>query len=271
MELSIVGLDALNLSFLHLIFLLINIFLFDFLTYKLEGYSLLSFLSSHKKLLPKVFLVLISFVAVLEFYAHWLGKTWNFPYLDIKSYFLFEIPLLVIYAFYLLETYTGVRSILKKLKIIKNQTNSSFLKINFIFLRNISIVVIFTGTLFLLISSKANSSNEFFSVNYAPPIADYIFNILALIAFSWCMVPAQHLKRSDLLIISITGIISAFIYESFNLPAGFWRYTNIPLSHIAIFNIPLIIYLFWPIQYFILIPFYRLFVNNKEGSCLDND
>lgn len=263
------------LLFFNSLFMLGNIFLFDCLSYELKGFSLLSLPRSHLK---RHFLVLgLLFGFILESYLHWLGKFWYFPYWDLPFYLIIFIPGFAFYFLYLTETYLGVKAVFEHFFLKWRVKKESFagLKKIFVSLGLIGGIGLGFSTVYIALHTFISGNfQEFFSVNVVPQI-DYkpLVIPMFIVGFSlWFLLEYLEYERHEtsilyemlkgnfwpLISVLVAAWLSAVLYEVFNMPSGVWRYTNIPLTNITFFQIPLIVYIAWPFHYIILFSLYRV-------------
>lgn len=264
-----------NISTAHVLFLTGNIIFFDYISFKFSRYSLLRLIRDSKILLKWVLCALL-FVFLIELYAHWLGKYWYFPLVDVYSYFIVIIPLLVVYTFYLLETYFGIKALVTTFSKRTNQKFKTLFHLTKVrLLLKISTLCFVISTFILFSSISSSSIQEFLSVDFAPQNEDMkVFILVFLCALFLSLALECLLYQSGtpsllsysasgnlipLFSILIAAILSALFYEGFNAPAGFWRYSNIPFSGLSLFNVPLLVFLGWPFQYPICLSLYAIF------------
>ncbi len=266
-----------NLAFATFVFMLGNILFFDSIVYKSTQKSILH---SYDKDSSRIFYALVCyivFVLFLELYVHWLGKFWYFPKMSTAFYIFVEVPLLLFYSLYLLESYQAVKILFRdkvnnKLQLNKNvhiaHSFSSFA---------VEVVILLTATLYLFSQRLNDSFNEFFSISTVVIVSHPILHIItiSLVFLTTISIVERLLYKlksrsyllcgdySSILSMCLAGLISGLFYEVFNAFGGFWRYSNVPFSEVNLFQIPILVLVCWPVQYFILIPLYDLLVSEK--------
>lgn len=97
-----------------------------------------------------------------------------------------------------------------------------------------------------------------------------IFFILEFICFT---LKRETLTRDlvrgnfiPLISIIISSFICIILVEFINAPIQIWRFSNWPYQEINLFNIPLIAFLLWPMQYLLLLPIIRILDSKNEDN-----
>lgn len=67
-----------------------------------------------------------------------------------------------------------------------------------------------------------------------------------------------------ILVLLIVTYLTAFVWETMNIPVHAWVYTNIPYSNIRLFGLPVLVYAVWPFVYILYISFFRIFLSHDE-------
>lgn len=274
-----------NLTLATFIFMVGNIIFFDSIVNKFTNTSFIKSIIKYPKEIIRSLVCFFVFVFIIEIYAHWLGKYWYFPLMDTTFYFWVEIPLLIIYSLYLLETYQGTKAVLIHIFNLKGSRENIINTISSkVFLICIALLAI--GTIFLIWQRRQDALIKLLSINTLPTSPYPILNTLILVLMSvslWIIMEYLLFKIRkkfsilikingcwvSLIIIVVSGISTAIFYEIFNAPGGFWRYGNIPFSEYNFLGIPLLVFMGWPFQYLILIPLYEL-MTSKSKNILTN-
>lgn len=269
------------LTTFNFIFLFGNILLFDFLSYELSGFSFLHSIKNTPKILLHILLIGSIFSVAIELYAHWFGKFWYYPQWNLLSYSILIMPVLIVYAFYLIESYMGIKAILyyllkrhRERKIIYSKSRKIFLAAGIIGVLGLGISTIYIA----LSAAFGNSFEEFLSVNAVPILRNAPFIPVFFVGvFAWLFFEYLEYERHEtsliceilqgnfipLISVFIAAIVCSLVYEGFNAPAGLWRYANVPLSQVLIFNVPILIFVGWPFQFFPLLAMYRVFFKKE--------
>lgn len=261
----------------HWIFYIGNILFFDYLSYTFGNFSLIHSNKKLVRLISHFLLVGVLFAFFAEVYIHWIGKFWYYPTLRYPwEYFLGIIPEFAIYTFYLLETYLGTKAVLEYLFVKRHHHKESFAgyKRLFMTLGVIGSVGLGACTIYILLQTTlGNTIGDTLSIIYKPFGSSISYFILVLIAiFFWLILEYLEFEKRETsmlyeflrgniwptLAIFVAAWISAFIYEGFNAPSGAWRYANFPFQHVAIWGVPIIVFITWPFHYFPAFSLYRL-------------
>lgn len=288
---GLVGLVLIAVSFLHwylpftntnvllfnLLFYAGNVLFFDFLSYELSGNSPLHSKYRGVRLSLRFLLLGFLFGLILEFYAHWIGKFWYYPYWDLSFYAVVFIPGFAFYAFYLLETYMGTKAVIEHF-FIKRRPKDNLA--DFPKFKNLFTILGFIGstgivglTTFLILKTTIRGiTGKIFepataiasNITFVPLILIPIFIWLFLEYLEYerhetsMLYETLHGNFSPLAAVFISAWVSALVYEVFNVPSGLWRYANMPWPELTIYHVPMAVYLFWPLHYFPLFSLYRV-------------
>ncbi|MBI2608129.1 MAG: hypothetical protein HYW47_00835 [Deltaproteobacteria bacterium] len=250
------------------------ILIFDRLTEKFYGKSLLQEISqSFKNILIFFFISTISGI-ILECGAQWLGKVWFYPYADIYTYSILFIPGFAIYWLIVLESYAALKGVLNyfrndKKNIYKEHAFEPFLQKTLGFLGIILIPI----SIFLILKDYAAYGGYFFSLNQKAdyPVKTFLL-MMFFLGFLFLFEFILYLKKTDsflkemlhcdfvsLLAILLAAAIMGIFMETHNTMYYYWEYSHWPLQHIKLFNVPIIILLAWPFHYFIILYLFRIF------------
>ncbi|OGH11381.1 MAG: hypothetical protein A3B38_00955 [Candidatus Levybacteria bacterium RIFCSPLOWO2_01_FULL_36_13] len=273
-------LNAFTLLIAHAIFVVGNILILDFISLKLNNYSLIAYFFDRKNFIgafAKLSIAGVIFAFFLEFYLHYMGKFWYFPYWNYWWYFLLLIPGWAGYVFYFVEIYLGTRAVLSRFVKPSSKINiSQFMKF-MLYLCSITAVL---STLWLLMNINFLTLKEFLSINFTKPIdvALILPLFLASISLSFIFDYLVYKRKNisfffsffqgrpiSLISILLGGWIVGFVWEIFNQKALFWHYSNVPFSELTFLEIPVMVIIFWPIQFFPILSLYYLFFDAKEA------
>lgn len=267
-----------NLAIGHFIFLLGNILLFDSISYELGGYSLLKTISKNKiKFFLGIGVVCGYFLELLDnSFAH----IWYYPPLTTFQYGLFMTLGFGFYFLYLIESYLGVKAILihffKKHK--RKPENFRKLRILFIAVGFIGTVGLGASTLYLSLKSGSILINQSLQTSES-----LFFPAMFVLFFLFLFLDYLEYERHEtslifniykgnlipLFAVLLASFMCSLVYESFVVPTGIWRYMNIPFQETKILGIPLFVIIFWPLQYFALIAFYRVLFKKETEKIYD--
>lgn len=258
------------------LFVLGNIFIFDYLSERFSGYSLLKV--HHRR---KHFLILGFLVGLfLELYINWIGKFWYFPYWDEAFYIISFVPGWALYSLYLLETYLGVKAIIEKL-FFKSRFRESFAGLRLIFISAgmLGAAMLSTGTLYLALSLTKREWQEALIINQTRQSNphNWYWYFIIVIGF-WLILECFEYYRHEtsllyeifkgnywpLLAIIVASLAGAISYEVFNLPGGLWRYSyeNVPFAQLRFIGFPVMMFIAWPFHYLPVISLYRILYKN---------
>lgn len=262
------------LIYANLAFYIGNILLFDAISYNFAGFSLFHSTNSFLKFIMHALLLGGLFGLVIEFYYHWLGKLWYYPYWSFSFYLLIFVPGFTVYCLYMVETYLGVKAVLQHFFHHKRK-KESFVGMKKIFLVSGLLGSLGIGALsvyMFMATTIQGFLNGLFLLKtpLLPQVPLSITWILAI--FIWLFFEYVEYERHEtsllfeiihgnyipLVAVLFSSLFSAILYESFNVPGGLWRYANFPFENIRVWQVPLFVILTWPFQYFPLFSLYRV-------------
>lgn len=253
---------------------------FDFIVFKREGKSYLSSGDLPKKL-AGLFGFSVIVTIIMEVSGNIIGNFWFYPYYSFGQYISLIFFNFFAYCFLLLESYWAARSFLK-IKIKSGAYSKSFARLldgmaelfSYFWIPALIAMLIalkyqeYPRTLGGLINSKFG--------NNVP--------LLAFLAFAICLwlfcegksfqrrgpTVLFDLMKGDYRNIAFAlsaSAVTSIVFEYYNLFFSFWVYDNVPFADINFFNIPVAVFLAWPLQYLVLIPLYGLVVGKvKHGK-----
>jgi|GEM_PF-1615102 len=292
-SLSIIGLALFLLAFaqfftphnLLFVFLFWNCFIASIalfseaLTLKYSSYSFLTVLWNDKRGLLRFIAVSILSGFLFDVFALWLSKLWVYPFFTPKIYYtILFIPGWTLYWLMILESFLGIKALLEKYfgsKIVNNLKPNHFTGF-------VGGIALFVLTLFLsnnLIRSKISVFEISQPINYH---INFWFIILLFIAFLLIIEYLQNIKEKSSLLstifaghyqnitaILLSSLLLSIVMEAINIPIGYWRYTNWPMSDLAILGLPLLTFAFWPLHYIAFLSLYN-WLGKKETKPIWN-
>lgn len=262
------------------VFFIGNILIFDYLSERLSGYSLLKTPNRRKH-----FLILgLLFGIILEFYLNLVGKFWHFPYWDITFFLMIFVPGYAAYSFYLIEAYLGTKAVLEHF-FLRRHAPESFagLKTIFTTVGILGAVMFSVGTTYLLLRLSPVGWQQGLLINQprAGDPAQWYWYFVIFIGI-WLLLDFLEYQRHEtsliyeiikgnywpIIAIFVAGIVSAVVYEVFNLHGGLWRYnnSNAPFSNIQFIGFPIMMYIGWPFHFLPVLSLYRLLFKKESQN-----
>lgn len=254
-----------------------NILFFDYLSYQFSGFSILHNKKSWISLGSHFLVLGLIFGSFAELYVHWIGKFWYYPTFTVPwAYFLTILPIFGLYMLYLLETYLGIKAFLEHIfhHRIKRKESFAGMKKIFIWMGLLGAIGLGASTVFVLMGmSLGGLSQNIFEIIYKPfPSHLSYFIFVAIAIFFWMIFEFLEYEKHEtsmlyefvkgnyfpVVAVFLSAWLSAFLYEGFNVPSGTWRYANFPFSNIAIWGVPVLVFITWPFHYFPAFSLYRV-------------
>jgi hypothetical protein len=220
---------------------------------------------------------------ILDITHVWFLKLWYYPWLDnILLYLLVFAPLgyilfgYIIYVFYrFFKHHWDFLVKPGRMSEIKNRIYQILIKLELI----VGILGLATSICYLVkFVTENNLIWPAVNVSVVAPSPIWVGFLFWISAFFIVEYLCFRLKREtltrDLLrgnfvpIYSIlaASIICIVLVEIYNTPFQAWTFINWPLDTVRFFKIPLVAYLLWPMQFFLILPLIRLF----DGRNIEN-
>lgn len=219
-----------------------------------------------------------------------LGKLWIYPDWSFIFYLFIFIPGFAVYWLTLAESYLAVKTVLDYFRKGKSNMNRYFAYEGFFFL-----VLLLLGVGFLLYVvfhvyfNFLQQTKPFFDALYVSDhsglFAIAFVDVLLIFFGTWFIFEfiEYRLKKSSLIhdllhgyynplvaVFASSWIVAVFM-EGQNIPAQLWGYTNWPLSEIAIFGIPILVFVTWPIHYISFLSLFRIITDKQSEEVWSGD
>ncbi len=240
-------------------------FLFDFLDHFLNKKSFLTSGNLQEKTISFLGFSLV-FGILLEGMGKFFGKFWYYPYHNAFTYFLFIYPEYVSYCFLMMESFWLTSNLIRN---NKQKAGPKLVEAAKIF-RYCWIACIIVLIPIVFMSTYPTTLTALIGRHFTSGTPVYLFVVFAL--FFWFFIESLYIEKEGkttlffLFQAVIAASATAFIFEFYNSFLSAWVYDNVPFSGISLFKVPALVFVFWPVQYFILIPLYNLFFRAEDNK-----
>ncbi|KKT35247.1 MAG: hypothetical protein UW24_C0012G0052 [Parcubacteria group bacterium GW2011_GWA2_44_12] len=258
----------------------------DGITQKIYNKSLLHEIRKSKKNMISFFVISVLGGIILEGVAQWLGKLWVYPYFNIYSYSIFFILGFGLYWLMIAESYLATKAIFDYLRRGKNIVRNYywFEPPFYKFIGVLGAVLIFLSVFFMLRDYVPNGGYVFdisnpinYKVNFIYVITIFLGTWFVLESIEYFRKKTSLLKDifhhyfNPLISILITSFVLAIIMETENIPHGFWIYTNWPFENIQLLNLPVTMFIAWPLHYVTFLSLFRAFTEKESDEIWRGD
>lgn len=260
----------------------------DYFAEKISNRSLLQMILSNNKYKFNYFFIGLIGGLILEAYVSYFGGLWYYPFFETWNYIVIAILMGGFGAYFLaiISSYYFVKVLLDKINKGTKRINPNQNKYKFLFS---GLGILGLGGLIYTFNEIAIGTNYFqeFAFNINERKDPYISFETVLIAFLsvWFIFEAVEFfrHRNSILIdtlngyfvpiiaILISSISLALYMELQNSYIDLWIYVNFPLENIRVLNLPLLMYLSWPLHYIGFISLYRAFGDPPSAELLAGD
>ena len=274
------------LAFFWFLFMFGIILISDGITEKIYKKSLLREIRKSKKNTILFFIISIAGGIILEGVAQWLGKLWVYPYFNAYTYSIFFIFGFGLYWLMIAESYLATKAILDYIRrgkqIVRNYYwfEPPFYKL----LGLIGAILVPLSAFFMLHDYTSNggyifdiSSHTNYKVNFIYIITIFLGTWFVLECIEYFRKKTSLLKDifhhyfNPLAAILIASFILAIIMETENIPYGFWQYTNWPFENIQFLNLPVMMFIAWPLHYVAFLSLFRAFTEKESNEIWKGD
>lgn len=219
-----------------------------------------------------VFLVGLVGAFLIEAVGNWYLKLWYYPLFSLYLY-IFILPFILMGYFYVLvRGFVAVQLLLFDYIKPRAEVGLPTKKLAFVFhllgvLGTLGIITSLFRTFihfhFTNIALFLNSSGvKTFSLFDILLLTVSLFFVIEFLEYELREDTfLMHLCTGDwlpLLTILAVSLVTSLTMEIFNVPLLLWIYTNWPYSDIALLGVPVSVLLAWPVQYLLLVSFYRV-------------
>ncbi|MEK7560273.1 MAG: hypothetical protein AAB522_03170 [Patescibacteria group bacterium] len=224
---------------------------------------------------------------ILEGIAQWLGKLLVYPYFNVYTYFFafvlgFSLNWLMIAESYLVikVTFDYWR---RGRKIISNYYWFEPLLYKLLGVVGGVIVPVFA---FLMLRDYTSYGGYIFNVsNFISYKTSFLYIVMMFLGTWFVFEYVEYLGKKTSLLKSIfhhyftplasiltASFVLAIIMETGNISHGFWVYTNNwPLGNIKVLDLPVMLFLMWPLHYVVFLSFFRAFAEKEFDEIWKGD
>jgi hypothetical protein len=223
---------------------------------------------------------------LLDGIAKYLGKLWIYPDWSLALYLILFIPGWAFYWLVITETYLGVKTLVDYLRKGRRWASKPFSFERSFYWVLSSVGLVFSAyavgdaattylsqSLPLATLSDVHSVTETFQISFTQ-VAMFcigLFFIFEGIEYyrkkTSFIKDTLHQYYTPLISIFLAALVTAVLMESQNIPVGLWVYTRWPLPEYAIYGIPLLASIAWPLHYLAFLSAFRA-LTDKESSCI---
>jgi hypothetical protein len=235
----------------------------------------------------KLRLVLILVVAYtlslgVDIFGFYLVRLWYFPKfdMDILTYFVIGPVLYIQYGVILFLIYEIIKNALHwKNKSGKfNKRDQTIYKLLVYSQLSLGVVLLVISVIYLYILFKQAQFSTLNWINqsgnieiswwlpFAAAFGAYaIFDYLSFIFGKSTLLKDIYTRRLQPLAVIVLAALGGIIFtELLNVPLQIWTFSNWPLGHLRLLNIPLLAWLSWPVQFIALLTMLRLALKEKD-------
>jgi len=275
-----------NLTLFYIAFCLGIILIGDYVAVAYGKVSPLVVIFQSKRSFFKFYLVSFTGGLILEFFMNYLGGFWWYPFYNTGFYWLTVILLcgFGVYFLTIISSYAVVYAVLdQKRKMYEKRKQADFGRSGYQFLLIVGVLCL--GYVMWKVIQGTDFFGNFVFVINAPKIAYIAFStvIVAFVGFS-CIFEYIAYKRQRLTIIGslwqgnwrpvaailISALFLLLYMELQNQPIKLWQYSNAPMGNAMVFDLPLWIYIGWPLHYIGFISLYQAFGDATALKLIDN-
>lgn len=231
--------------------------------------------------IPKAHIFVIGFIFafLIELFGNWIWKMWYYPPFSIDTYLIAMPFIIAIYFYFLLQGYLSARALLMPFrKKIKNRKSEEIWLVWAGRFGGFGIIVGIMQALSMVHYQDIHFFNSYgvqkFNLTNVIIVSFSVFFILEYLEYRQKEDTfLSHILHGDwvpLASVMVASISTSLSMEAMNIPMKIWAYTNWPGPHIqALDGLPPAIFLVWPVQYIIMIAFYRVFYKRETVGIWD--
>jgi len=227
---------------------------------------------------------------LLDGVAKFLGKLWIYPDWTPIFYAAIFIPGFAAYWLAICESYLAVKVLLDKITPGKRRVGKLHRYERWFYstLGMCGVIFSLLATLLLLIDFFQQSLPLFVpdDVRVSAPSFQVAFTeVMLLFLGIWFFLEwleyyrkktslikdIVHHYYTPLIAIVLGSMITSVFMELQNVPAGLWRYTNWPLSDFAVLDMPILIFIIWPLHYITFLSLFRAMTNKESAMIWQSD
>lgn len=274
------------LAFFWFLFMFGIVLISDGITEKIYNKSLLGEIRKSKKNLILFFIISIAGGIILEGVAQWLGKLWIYPYFNTYSYPVFFIFGFGLYWLMIAESYLATKAILDYIRRGKNIVRNYywFEPPFYKFLGIVGFILVPLSAFFMLRDYTINGGYIFDISNQINYKVNFVYVITIFLGTWFILECIEYFRKKTSLIkdifhhyfnplasILLASFILAIIMETENILHGFWRYTNWPFENIQFLNLPIMMFIAWPLHYVAFLSLFRAFTEKESDDIWKGD
>lgn len=258
----------------------------DGITEKIYKKSLLREIKKNKKNTILFFVISIAGGIILEGVAQWLGKLWIYPYFNFYTYSVFFVLGFGLYWLMIAESYLATKAFFDYLRRGKQIVRNYywFEPLFYKLLGIIGVILVPLSAFFILSDYTSHGGYVFDISNQINYKVNFIYIITIFLGTWFVFECIEYFRKKTSLLkdifhhyfnplvsILIASFILAIIMETENIPFGFWRYTNWPFENIQFLNLPVMMFLAWPLQYIAFLSLFRAFTQKESDEIWKGD
>lgn len=256
------------------------IFIFDFFDRKYFYRSVIPDGKNRKRKFWIITVVSILFCVLLEITGVFVGRLWYYPFMSMKSYLLFAPFAFGVYTLLLFILYEFLRDFIASFKKIDSIGRiSKSLYSNIMHIELILGIFGYFKAVDYILNFLNNPGLSPFIISQrgeVPFPALFISGIVGVSTFFIfefiCFKQNKQTLTHDILggnfwpivIILLANTIAIITIEFANGPLQIWVFSNWPLDHIRILNIPVMAIFAWPFQFPVFLSMLRALFPSKE-------
>ncbi len=258
----------------------------DGITEKIYKKSLLREIRKSRKNTILFFIISAIGGIILDGVVQWLGKLWIYPYFNTYTYFIFFIPGFGLYWLMIAESYLATKAIFDYLhrgkQIVRNYYwfEPPFYK----FLGVVGVILISLSAFFILHDYTSNGGYIFDISNHVNYKVNFIYIITIFLGTWFVLECIEYFRKKTSLLkdifhhyfnplvsILIASFILAILMEMENISYSLWQYTNWPFENIQFLNLPVMMFLAWPLHYVAFLSLFRVFTEKESDEIWKGD
>lgn len=262
------------------------IFISDGVTQTIYKKSLLREILKNKRNTISFFAISMVGGIVLEGVAQWLGKLWIYPYFNPYFYFIFFIFGFGLYWLMIAESYLATKAVVDLLKKGKQIIRGTFRFEKGLYkILGIIGIVLIPMSMFLIFNGYLNQGGYIFDISTKVDYKVNFVNVIMMFLGAWFVLEYIEYRRkktsllkdiihdysSPLISILIASFLLAIIMELENIPHAYWVYTNWPMEQIRFLNLPITMFLAWPLHYIAFLSLFRAFTGKESDEIWKGD
>ncbi len=219
---------------------------------------------------------------ILDGIGQWLGKLWTYPYWNAALYGWTFLLGFCAYWLAIVETYFLARSLMglrRRSRPVRAKRVS----------RAVGIMgaVLLLGGICSALAGYERAGGYVFSITpqgrFGRPAPHAPFPcVVAAFAGCWTILEWACSKRRIMTFISslrggdrlplyavlAASLITSLLMETVNARGHFWAYANWPFENVTVAGVPLLVILFWPVQYILFVSLYGVVTGDEVGVSL---